>query len=696
MALLAVSFWWSPPAYSQTHPQGLNDRESHTTVALSSPLAMPSQDPANHDPLSSKTVAGLAILAVLLFYAWHRQQLGREKARCQDLDNQLSLARLTLDIVPLNIFWYDQDFMVSMVNDAACRATGLSREELKTKNIYDFDPVFSNDEKGRREAWGKIKTQRHFSAYGQLCGVDEVCHPTEELVSFLSSPGGDYVAVISQDITERMKQENTLRRNAAELKRAKEMAETANRVKSEFLSNMSHEIRTPMNAIIGYSEMLTLANLTAREQEYVQTIIKSGKDLILIINDILDISKIEAGRLKIHTQPVDANLFFNNIRSMFSERASAKGIKILVDINKNLPSPLILDETRLRQILFNLVGNAVNFTETGQVCLRVRHQVLSNKKISLAIAVEDSGIGISEADQKILFEPFHTGTTTQARDSGSSGLGLALSQRLVGLMGGTLSLTSTPKKGSTFEILLPEIEITATAPTTLRPNQLEELSFVGGHVLVVDDVQVNCRLIQDFFRNTPVKISSATNGKEALELLRQEKPDLILMDLKMPIMDGYEATQLIRQDPELVDIPVIAISASTLNLDHDHPLFNGAVIKPFHINDLKWELARFLEYKSEPSAYSGTEEVASHAFTPLSNDLAQKTRAVLNRHDEKSGNLSDTIQLGQEIEELGQKEDHPDLARLGKELHSNAQRFNILGVEQLLAELHRNTQEDEP
>lgn len=698
MAIFTVAVWWCQPASSQTLASGSSALPSFAatpagpTKTVADPN-IPQQRTSSHAvALAMTVVALLAIVALFLFYSWHRRQLAREKTRSEHLENQLLLARLTLDTVPLNIFWYGSDFKISMVNEAACRATGLSRENLLQKTIHDFDPLFPTDEKGRKKTWEKIMTQRHFTHYGHLCNVHGACHPTEEQVSFLSSPDGDYVVVISQDITERMSQERKLKQNAAELIRAKDMAETANRLKSEFLSNMSHEIRTPMNAIIGYSEMLTQANLTDREKEYVQTIIKSGKSLILIINDILDLSKIEAGRLKIHKQSVDAVLFFKNIGSMFSERAAGKGISLQVDIDQNIPSPLIFDETRLRQVLFNLLGNAVTFTDQGQVNLRVRHQVLSDQEISLAIAVEDSGIGIPYTDQKTLFEPFRKGSADQARNNGSSGLGLALSQRLISLMGGTISLKSTPGKGSSFEILLPTVEVTANAPVSPPPPGPGRLTFLGGHLLVVDDVQINCRLITDFFRTSSVKISSAANGKEALELIRKEKPDLILMDLKMPIMDGYEATTIIKQDPDLADIPVVAVSASVLDFDNKDGLFDGSLTKPFHIKDLEREMTRFLKYDSASPAADSAVPEKKEAPQALPENVVNKIQAILSRHDKKSGNLSDAIQLGREIEQLGQDESQPGLVRIGEKLWASAEKFDILTVEQLQAELHRYTE----
>lgn len=443
-----------------------------------------------------------------------------------------------------------------------------------------------------------------------------------------------------------------------------------------------------MNAILGYSEMLAMATLTAREHEYVQAILKSGKALILIINDILDLSKIEAGRLKIRKQPTDAPLFFENIGALFAERAAGKGLKLLIDLDKNLPASLIFDETRLRQVLFNLVGNAVTFTEKGHVCLRVRQHDMGDHKISLAIAVEDSGIGISAEDQETLFEPFRKAT--------GSGLGLALSKRLVGLMGGRLSLRSKPGRGSTFEVLLPEIAIADQDPTTPRPTHQGRLTFLGGTVLVVDDVQINCRLIQDFFRASPVQILAAANGKEAVAMVKEEIPDLILMDLKMPVMDGYEATALIRQEPGLADLPIIALSASAHTFDQQNSFFDGSLTKPFHIHDLEQAMARYLPHRpdSEPQEMTTTEPPI--AAPPLPEKLRQKIRALLESHDKKSGNLSDAGRLGQALEQLGLDENHPELAQTGRRLRESAEKFDIVEVEQLLTKLQNDSQTGTP
>ncbi|MEN8257018.1 MAG: ATP-binding protein [Thermodesulfobacteriota bacterium] len=680
LPLLAVSLLWCCPVYSQL--------QQDASVAASTETEIQKPGMKTFQAVIS---GGLALLALLVFlHLWHRRQLARAKARSQSLEDELSLAWLTLDTVPINIFWYNRDFKLTMVNEAACRATGLSRPELLTKDISFFDQNFPTDGQGRTKAWERIKAQGHFSHYGHLCSGDGDCHPTEEHVSFLASHGGDHVVIISEDISEQIKQEKKLKKNAAELSRAKDMAETANRLKNEFLSNMSHEIRTPMNAILGYSEMLTSANLTDREKEYVQTIIKSGKDLIVIINDILDLSKIEAGRLKIQNQSVDTATFFHNIGRMFTERAKAKNIDLQVAISPEIPPSVIFDETRLRQVLFNLLGNAISFTEQGGVTLRVQHKASGHNTIELIIAVEDTGIGIAKNDQETLFEPFHKISALAIRNTGSTGLGLPLSQRLVTLMGGTMALNSNPGKGSVFELSIPGIEVSTNTPASSTASSSGRVSFQEGRVMVVDDNEINCQLIKDFFRKTAVTIISAENGKVALDILKEGKPDLILMDLKMPVMDGYEATDIIKKNPGLADIPIIAISASVLDFNNEESLFDGYLNKPFQIRELEHEMARFLSSYADMA--KSTDQAAPDTTGPspfVSKNLVEKIQEILAGYDKKSGNLSDASRLGQEIEKLGETEGQDELTQLGNDLRVNADRFNILKVEELQDELQK-------
>ncbi|PLX49443.1 MAG: hypothetical protein C0613_07455 [Desulfobulbaceae bacterium] len=657
-------------------------------AAAPEPQTGPSLGPA----LMTVALIGLLLVVLLVLYLGQRRQLLREKQRCRQLRQAFHLARLTLDKVPCAVFCYDSDLRMVEVNATACRATGMTRRELLNKSINSFDPTFAVDPK---ETWRHLQKEGQIKRDGQLCHVSGACHPTKEQITILSMADTDYLLVISQDISDSLRQEKKLHNYADELLRAKEAAETANRLKSEFLSNMSHEIRTPMNAIIGYSEMLAQSPLAEREKEYVETILKSGKALILIINDILDLSKIEAGRLKLHKQAVNTTFFFTNIGKMFKERAVQKGLELIIDLGAELPSPLLFDEVRLRQVLFNLLGNGVTFTNQGHVALRVRHQMTTPHTCRLTITVEDSGIGIAPEEQQNLFEPFHGPSGQAAQSPSSSGLGLAVSHRLVSLMGGTISLTSTPGQGSTFEIILPAIEMATDSSRPPAQRRHKRITFKSGHVLVVDDARMNCRLIEDFLRNTAVQVSSAANGEEALELLRHMRPDLILMDLKMPVMDGYQAATIIRDNPQLADIPIVAVSGSALGLEDQAPLFDGALTKPYNIRDLEQEMGRFLDHESAEPADTAPEPVEPDISGLLNAELAQKISTIVGRHDQQGGNLSAAAQLGREIIALGEREKIAELSGLGEKLRTSAEKFDILTVEKLQKKLKEYSRERE-
>ena len=387
-----------------------------------------------------------------------------------------------------------------------------------------------------------------------------------------------------------------------QLREAKNAAEIANRTKSEFLANVSHEIRTPLNAVLGFTNILSEIITDSQQQKYLEAISSSGQNLLNLLNDILDLSKIESGRLELEYNAVNMHQLFSEIQNIFTLKAEERDLLLLTTIGEQVPPALALDEVRLRQVLINLVGNAIKFTDSGQVTLSVKAspEGLDSPKYRLFFEVEDTGIGIPTDQQEHIFESFRQQSGQSNRKYGGTGLGLAISKRLVEKMGGQISLRSAPGAGSTFFFELPDIEVSSVRPELPDESaEFDHIVFDTATILVVDDVPLNNLLVREHLKRMGHKVLEASNGKDAVEIAQNKLPDLVLMDIKMPVMDGFEATRLLKDDPSTSHIPVIAHTASVLESSAEQfskQRFNGFLKKPLNKQELINELKRFLPH----------------------------------------------------------------------------------------------------
>jgi signal transduction histidine kinase len=384
-----------------------------------------------------------------------------------------------------------------------------------------------------------------------------------------------------------------------QLRAANDRAKEAVRAKSEFLANMSHEIRTPMTAMLGMTELLQMTELDATQREYADTVARSGDTLLQLVNDILDFSKIEAGQLNIEVVGFELQGLLEEVREMLEVKARQRGLELKIDIASELPVRVQSDPTRIRQVLINLVGNAIKFTHHGHVALRARHAGSAPDGFILDLAVEDTGIGIAPEQQARVFEAFTQADNSTTRRYGGTGLGLAICSRLAQLLGGTIGLESELGKGSTFRLRVPvKHDGEAARRNTERAEPSAAARTFSARVLLVEDNVENQALAVRLLEHFGCDVDFASDGSQALAQLQQQPYDLVFMDCHMPNLNGYDATREIRKRERAGEhMTIIALSASVLPEERQKCLDVGMddyVAKPFSRRDLENVLQRWL------------------------------------------------------------------------------------------------------
>lgn len=379
------------------------------------------------------------------------------------------------------------------------------------------------------------------------------------------------------------------------MKRLVLQTEDANRAKTNFVSNMSHEIRTPMNSIVGITEILLRSRHSPKEQEYLLNIQRSGRVLLTIINDVLDCSKMEAGKMQLFDEPYDTCSLFHDLRISMENRIGHSGLELIYDIDQDIPCKLKGDMGRIRQVIINLVNNAIKYTEKGSVRFSVHVRQKNTDKVMLYYEVADTGIGIRKEDQKILFDAFQRVEMDRNRYVEGTGLGLTISQNLVNMMGGVIEVESEYGKGSRFFFTIEQTIIDPTPVSAVNYNGQKdnvtekeaECLFIApeAHILLVDDNELNLVVAKELLKPLRMQIDTAENGLQAVKMVRGSQYDLVLMDHMMPVMDGIEAAKAIRALPEdkYQKLPIIALTANAMvdaRKEFLNAGMNGFVAKP--------------------------------------------------------------------------------------------------------------------
>ena len=612
------------------------------------------------------------------------------------LIEQMERQKALLDSIPAFVYFKDRQLNCIAANQTLANMLNINPEDFAGKTDCDFFPT--EDAEHYRQS--DLQVMESGKPIYNLEELFQSQDGQQRYVLTTKVPYRDANGVVigmvgtSLNITERKQAEIALIQ-------AKEEADSANHAKSEFLANMSHEIRTPMNAIIGFSDILAAKITDKQQKNHLKSIQTAAKSLLTLINDILDLSKIEAGRLEIQYEPVNLQVVLPELQQIFSLKIAEKNLEFILEIDKNLPLALRLDETRLRQILLNLIGNAIKFTDSGYIKVCANQVSLDNvhNQIDLILVVEDSGIGIPIKQQTLVFESFRQQDGQNTRKYGGTGLGLTITKRLVEMMKGKILLQSSPGKGSRFEVTLQNVEI-LNISTNREPEplfDLNKITFEKGQILVVDDSESNRDLVKEYLSFVNLEVIRAENGHQALQFAQKYHPALILMDIRLPEMDGYQVTTHLKNNPNTANIPIIALTASVALNERAKTQahgFDGFLAKPINISELLAELSRYLTHKMDSKISEVVTSVVDNTLNPetitdlpqLRNQLQQKVMPLW----EEINIMMEMIlvaELAELMITLGNKYNIPIFIHYGELLKESAQTFDIPYIEENIAKL---------
>ena len=621
--------------------------------------------------------------------------------------------RAILDNSNAVIYVKDINGRYLIVNKLFEKLFKITEKEIIGKTDYDIFPKEIADKLAKNDK--NIIKEKAPLKFEEVVLHEDGLHTYVSMKFLIYNDKNKVYAVggISTDITDRIKAENEIKKKSKELKKlnkelislnkdyekqnkeliiTKELAEIANEAKSRFLANMSHEIRTPMNAILGFSEILHKKITNPEFEQYLTAISSSGKSLNVLINDILDLSKIEASKIKISYSTVDFYKFIDGIVLMFDNQIEKKGLDFIREIDSNLPEYIIIDEIRVKQIISNLMSNAIKFTSSGYIKLSIQIIKKTKSLCTLKFLIADSGIGIPKNQQKVIFKAFRQQKDQAFDNYRGTGLGLSICKGLADRMGSEIKLKSEKNKGSEFSFILKNIKITNASNLKTEANYLDEktIVFEKATILIAEDIKLNRDLLISFISDFNFDIIQAVNGKQAVELATKHLPQLILMDIRMPILNGLEATKQLKANDKTKHIPIIAVTASTTGTDKASVIeaCDDYLFKPVSFNKLIQTISKYLKHtikndlpKEEKNikTIKNTSKILNNPvklYNLLKNNIEPKWKVLKNTMI-----INEVIDFADDLEKNYKLYNYKKLTEWANNLKTKAQIFDLDALE---------------
>ncbi len=582
------------------------------------------------------------------------------------------------------------------VNAATCEMFGFGSEELLGMNIENIHPESMHQQAIAAFEQMAGQTAGSIGPFPMKRKNNSIFFAELNTRTFIQSDKKVMVGLL-RDVTKQ-------RLTEQKLEEARDSAEAANKAKSQFLANMSHEIRTPLNSVIGYSEFLEGMLTDKQQKRYLRSIKTAGQNLLTIINDILDLSKIEAGMMAITPQSIELKGIFIDIKRLFEGQIEEKGLNFELKYQEGLPNVVITDSTRLRQILINLLGNAVKYTEKGFITMEVSKTAVDEEKntLDLSIIIQDSGIGIPEDDLDLIFESFRQQDAQSNRKFEGAGLGLSISKKLVELLNGEIRVESVVGEGSRFEVILRGIQASSQVTEDNLPGSYDnDIQYLTGTVLTIDDEPSSRYTLDELLKKMGLRSVTAINGKDGVNLARDIKPDLIILDMIMPESAGLNVVASLQNDPLTQHIPLIAISNSSEQFESfnnsDHNI-QHVLTKPLNIAKLVETLDRRFERATESTQEKNNTKVSTDLIEIDKIQLLNLNEIIRTKYmpwfQQMKGvfKINDVKQFSSELEQLGSDFGCSQLVACSSRLMQAAKTFDISAIQHCLSDFQKLTE----